>query len=190
MTLGLPAGFAVELSYLPPIRINDAEPNLVSAAVSWVQRIRMRSTSDGTDVMLRLHGTTGRVRGPITCPSDGLQTIDPLRPCFGTEESLDTFKPVMIGAEGIVSTVAYDGRLAFYLGGGANFLRPRFRVGFTDGLGNVDNTEIEVDLTRATIFGGVSAQMSRALDISAQVYSVPKDATTLRVGAGYRISLR
>lgn len=190
VTLGLPAGFAVELSYLPPVRINDAKPDLVSAAVSWVKRIQMRQTSDGTDVMLRAHGTTGQVQGPITCPAGGLQTADPTRPCFGNTESLDTFKPIMAGVEGIVSTAAYDGRLGFYVGGGANFLRPRFRVGFTDGLGRVDNTEIEVDLTRPTVFGGVSAQVSRKLDVSAQVYSVPKDATTLRVGAGYRISLR
>ncbi len=190
VTIGLPAGFAAELSYLPPVRINDAKPNLVSAAVSWVKRVQMRQTSDGTDIMLRVHGTAGQVQGPITCPATGLQTTDPTRPCFGTTQSNDTFKPTMMGAEGIVSTAAYDGRLAFYAGGGANFLRPRFRVGFTDGLGNVDNTEIEVDLTRATVFGGLSAQVSRKLDLSAQVYSVPKDATTLRVGAGYRISLR
>lgn len=190
LTIGLPAGFAFELSYLPPIRINDAKPNLVSAAVSRVQRIRMRPTSDGTDVMIRFHGTTGNVKGPITCPASGLQTTNPARPCFGTTQSLDTFKPTMLGAEGVVSRAAYDGRLAFYLGGGANFLRPRFRVGFTDGLGNIDNTEIESDLTRGTVFGGVSGQVSRTLDLSAQIYSVPGDATTLRIGAGYRISLR
>ncbi len=190
LTVGLPAGFAFELSYLPPIRINDAKPNLVSAAVSRVQRIRMRQTSDGTDVMVRVHGTTGNVKGPITCPESGLQTTDPARPCFGTMQSLDTFTPTTVGVEGVVSTAAFDGRLAFYIGGGANFLRPRFRVGFTDGLGNIDNTEIESDLTRGVAFGGVSAQVSRTLDLSAQIYSVPKDATTLRLGAGYRLSLK
>ncbi|MEJ7758321.1 MAG: hypothetical protein WKF55_01885 [Gemmatimonadaceae bacterium] len=190
LTVGLPASFALEVSYLPPIRINAAEPNLVSGALSWIHRIRMQTTSDGTDVMLRLHGTTGRVRGPITCPAAGLQTINPTQPCFGTTQSVDTFEPTMMGAEGVVGTAAYDGRLGLYVGGGANFLRPRFRVGFTDGLGSVDNTEIETDLTRAVVFAGLTAQVSRTLDLSAQVYSVPKDATTLRVGAGYRISLR
>jgi len=190
LTLALPAGFAVEASYLPPIRINDAEPNLASAALSWVRRIRMQPTSNGTDVMLRAHGTVGEVRGPITCPEKGLQQSDPMRPCFGNNPSVDTFKPVMLGLEGILSTAAFDGRLGFYAGGGVNFLRPVFQVGFTDGLGNVDNTEIEVALSRASVFGGVSAQMSKALDLSAQVYSVPRDATTFRVGAGYRVGIK
>ena len=187
VTLTLPAGFALEGSYLPPIKINDAEPNLGSAALSWSRRLKMASTGNSTDIMFRLHGTAGHVRGPITCPEKALQQTDVTRPCFGTKPSVDTFKPTMAGIEGILSTVAWDGRVAFYAGGGENFLRPRFQVGFTDGLGSVDSTLIVVDLNRITMFGGVTAEMTSALDLSAQVYDVRGDGITFRIGAGYRI---
>lgn len=187
LSLTLPAGFSVEASYLPPIKIRDAEPNLGSAALSWTKRVRMAPTGNATVIMLRLHGTVGQVRGPITCPRKALQQTDDLRPCFGTEPSLDTFKPRMAGVEGILSTAAWDGRLAFYAGAGENFLRPRFQVGFTDGLGNVDSTLITVDLNRMTMFAGVTAQVSNTIDLSAQAYGVREDGVTFRMGGGYRL---
>jgi hypothetical protein len=187
VTLTLPAGFALEASYLLPITVRDAEPNLGSAALSWAKRIRMASTGNSTDFMFRVHGTAGHVRGPITCPTKALQQTDVTRPCFGTKPSLDTFKPTMAGVEGILSTAAWDGRLAFYAGGGENFLRPRFQVGFTDGLGSVDSTLIVVDLKRVTMFGGVTVEVTNALDLSAQAYGVREDGVTFRIGGGYRL---
>ena len=189
LTLTLPSGFAIEASYLPPIKIRDAEPNLGSAAISWVKRIKMAPTGNSTDIMFRIHGTAGQVRGPITCPSKALQTTDETQPCFGTRPSLDTFKPTMAGVEGMVSTAAWDGRLAFYAGGGENFLRPRFQVGFTDALGNVDHTLITVDLNRLSMFTGVTAEISNSIDLSAQAYGVREDGVTFRFGAGYRLHL-
>lgn len=87
VTLTLPAGFALEASYLPPIEIGDAEPNLGSAALSWMRRIRMAPTGNATAIMLRLHGTAGHVRGPITCPRGALQQSDPNGACYGTQQS-------------------------------------------------------------------------------------------------------
>ena len=187
LTLALPGGFALEGSYLPPVKIGDAEPNLGSAALSWTKRIKMAPTGNATDLMVRVHGTFGQVRGPITCPRKALQQTDPSKPCFGTQQSVDTFKPNMMGVESVVSTAAWDGRLAFYVGAGANFLRPRFQVGFVDGLGNVDHTLITVDLTRLALFTGVTAEVSNAIDVSAQAYGVREDGVTFRFGAGYRL---
>jgi hypothetical protein len=188
VTLTLPSGFAVEASYLPPIQIHDATPNLGSAALSWMKRIRMAPTGNATALMLRLHGTTGHVRGPITCPKKALQQTDPLGSCFGTHQSEDTFKPTMAGIEGILSTAAWDGRLAFYAGAGENFLRPRFQVGFSDGLGNTDSTLVVVDLNRMTMFAGVTAEISNTIDLSAQAYGVREDGVTFRFGGGYRLT--
>jgi hypothetical protein len=187
LTLTLPKGFAVEASYLPPIEIDDAEPNLGSAAISWMRRIRMAPMGNATAVMLRLHGTVGHVRGPITCPRESLQQTDPLGSCFGTQQSLDTFKPTMSGIEGILSTAAWDGRLAFYVGAGENFLRPRFQVGFVDSFGTADSTLIVVNLNRTTMFVGVTAEVSSAIDLSAQAYGVREDGVTFRFGGGYRL---
>ena len=93
----------------------------------------------------------------------------------------------MMGIEGMLSTAAWDGRLAFYAGGGENFLRPRFQVGFIDSSGNVDRTLIVVDLNRATMFAGVTAEVSNAIDLSAQAYGVHQDGVTFRFGGGYRL---
>jgi hypothetical protein len=94
----------------------------------------------------------------------------------------------MAGIEGILSTAAWDGRIAFYAGAGENFLRPRFQVGFTDGLGNADSTLIVVDLNRTTMFAGVTAEISNAIDLSAQAYGVREDGVTFRFGGGYRLT--
>jgi len=187
LTLTLPHGFALEASYLPPVDFHDAEANLVSAALSWTKRLRTAPTGNATALMLRLHGTAGEVKGSITCPEEALQLTDPMRACYGASPSLDTFKPRVLGIEGIVSTAAWDGRLAFYAGAGGNFMRPRFQVGFNNLQGFVDNTVIAVDLNRVAMFAGVTAQVSSTVDLSAQAYGVREDGVMFRFGGGYRL---
>ena len=67
------------------------------------------------------------------------------------------------------------------------WLRPRFRVGFTDATGYVDSTEVEARLVRGSAFGGVSVRASEALQLSGQVYSAPADVTTVRATIEYRL---
>lgn len=187
LTLTLPDGFALEVSYLPPVNFRDAEANLASGALSWAKRLRMAPTGDATDIMLRVHGTAGEVKGSITCPEKALQQADPTQACYGASPSLDTYKPRMLGIEGIVSTAAWDGRLAFYAGAGETFLRPRFQVGFHNAQGFEDTTVIAVDLNRVAMFVGASAQVSSTVDLSAQAYGVREDGVTFRFGGGYRL---
>lgn len=184
--VGLPMGFALEASYVPPVKAWDAEPNLGSLALSRLQRLPIAIASHPVELMLRAHGTLGRVTGPITCPRSGLQTSDPDAPCYGSDPSSDTYHPNMFGAEGALA-LGGGGRFSAYVGGGVNWLRPHFQVGFVDGAGNVDHTKVEVDLTRGVVFGGVTAQVVRSLRVSAQLYEVPADATTWRFGLGYLI---
>ncbi len=183
--VGLPMGFAFEASYVPPVQAWDAEPNLASFALSRVQDLPVGLGANRIRLMLRAHGTVGRVRGPITCPRSGLQTSDPAAPCYGSNPSSDTYHPDMFGAEGALSIGGE--RISAYAGGGVNWLRPHFQVGFVDGAGNVDHTTVDVDLTRGAFFGGVTARLVRSLRVSAQLYEVPADATTWRFGLGYLI---
>ncbi|MEO7083284.1 MAG: hypothetical protein ABI442_11520, partial [Gemmatimonadaceae bacterium] len=101
VAIGLPSGFGVELSYLPPVTIETATPNLGSAAV-WVTRTIRRTVA----LTLRAHATTGVVRGPITCPMYALQQNDPNGSCYGNVPSRDEFRPDMIGTEVIMSSVS------------------------------------------------------------------------------------
>lgn len=187
ISVGLPMGFAFEASYVPPIQAWDAKANLASFALSHTQQLPLAIGPRPLALLLRAHGTFGHVKGPITCPVQGLQTADPNEPCFGTNPSNDTYDPNMFGAEGALGYTTGDGNFSAYAGGGVNWLRPHFEVGFVDGAGIEDHTNIDVSLTRGSLFGGVTARVARALRLSAQIYDVPRDATTWRFGVGYLV---
>ena len=189
ITIGGPFGFALEAAYLPPVTIARATPNLFSFAVSNAHHFALGPVSNGTTLMLRVHGTFGNVKGPITCPQSQLQQTSPSSPCYGTSPSDDTFHPNMFGADIAAGFAPGSRGISFYGGAGANRIDPHFQVGFTDGNGNVDRTQVELEkpLIRAAIFGGVTAVFRQSLDIGAQVYSVPADVTLFRLMGGIRI---
>ena len=188
ITIGAPFGFALEAAYLPPVTIARAKPNLFSFGISHARHLALGPVSNGTTLMLRLHGTFGNVKGAITCPRSSLQQSAPLSPCYGTSPSKDTFHPDMFGGEIAAGVAPGSGRISFYAGAGANRIDPHFQVGFTDGTGHVDATEVELEkpLIRGAIFGGVTAALRQILDVGLQVYSVPADATLFRLNGGIR----
>jgi hypothetical protein len=189
ITIGGPLGFAVEAAYLPPVTIARATPNLASFALSNAHHFAAGPVSNGTTLMLRLHGTFGNVKGAITCPRSQLQQTSPSSPCFGSNPSKDTFHPDMFGGDIAVGFAPGTRGISFYGGAGANRIDPHFQVGFTDGAGGVDRTQVELEnpVTRAAVFGGITAVVRQILDIGAQVYSVPQDATLFRLMGGIRI---
>jgi len=188
ITVGGPFGLALEAAYLPPVTIAHATPNLFSFAVSHAHRFAGAPVPGGATLMFRIHGTFGNVRGPITCPSSQLQQSDPSQPCYGTNPSKDTFHPDMFGGE-ISAGFSPQGTLSFYGGLGANRIDPHFQVGFTNGNGFTDETQVVLNspVTRLTLFGGLTAILGRIFDVGAQVYSVPADATLFRLMGGLRI---
>jgi hypothetical protein len=188
VTVGGPFGLALEAAYLPPVTIARATPNLFSFAVSEAHHFSAGPVAGGTTLMFRLHGTFGNVKGPITCPKSSLQQSSPTAPCYGTTPSRDTFHPDMLGAELAAGFVPGYRGLSFYAGAGANRIDPHFQVGFTDAAGVVDSTQVELEspLVRATVFAGATATVRQILDVGAQVYSVPSDATLFRLMGGIR----
>jgi hypothetical protein len=186
LTVGLPAGLAFEFSYLPPVKIANAKPNLASFALSEIHHYSMMPGAGGVNLMLRAHATAGFVRGPITCPRSELQTTSKGAACFGTSPSNDTFRPDMFGGE-VVAAIAPPMRsFGVYGGIGANRFDPHFQVNFTNGEGGVDRTKVQLDspVTRVSLIGGISAYLRPSIDVGAQIYSVPQDLTTFRVHAG------
>jgi hypothetical protein len=187
VTVGIPLGFSVELAYLPPVTIARATPNLFSFAVAQTTHFSF-GPATGTTVMVRGHGTFGSVKGAITCPENSLQQTSPTAPCYGTEPSDDTFHPDMFGGEIAAGITPGSRAIAFYAGVGANRIDPHFQVGFTDSNGNVDVTQVQLNspLTRLTVFGGLTAVVREIFDLGLQVYSVPADATLLKLNGGFR----
>ncbi|HKN67862.1 MAG TPA: hypothetical protein VJW73_16375 [Gemmatimonadaceae bacterium] len=183
IVVGLPAGFAFEGSYVPPVSVSSARVTIGSLALS-----QTRSFSLGGAALLlqaRAHGTLGRIHGPITCPRGSLQLQDEAAPCYGTTPSRDSYDPRSLGAE--LAASAQFGRLDVFAGGGANRLDPRFRAGFTDALGNVDHTTVDVALVRGVAFGGATLHLRHDLTVSGQLYVVPADVSTVRLGVAYRV---
>jgi hypothetical protein len=136
-----------------------------------------------------VHGTFGNVKGSITCSESQLQQTSSIMPCYGTRPSKDTFHPDMFGGE-VAGGFATGARgISLYGGAGVNRIDPHFQVGFTDLNGIVDMTQVELDKAayRAALFGGVTAVVRQVLDVGAQLYSVPSDATLFRLMGGIRI---
>lgn len=180
ITVGLGAGFAIEASYLPPITVMDATPNLFSVALGYSRAMG----AGGTVALLRAHATVGEVKGPITCAPDVIQDSNASGVCYADEPSEDTYKPNMVGLEGAIG-FGGSSRLRTYLGAGVTSLMPRFHVGFTDLLNNVDTTRVEVDLTRVALFGGAAFRLNSRVWLTTELYSVPQDVTTIRLGGSY-----
>jgi hypothetical protein len=183
IAVGLPAGMMLEGSYLPPITFMSARATVASLALSRTQLLSF--VDPRLVLLLRAQGTVGRISGPITCPRGSLQTSDASAPCYGTAPSRDQFDPNSFGVEGALGANA--GRLAVYVGGGSSWVRPHFQAGFTDALENVDRTTVDVAVVRGTAFAGASLRVRDDLSISGQLYAVPSDATTVRIGFAYRI---
>jgi len=181
--VGLPAGFALEGSYVPPVSVSNARVTIGSLALARTQSLFVGA--EQVLLQVRAHGTLGRIHGPITCPRASLQLDDPAAPCYGTAPSRDSYDPKSLGVELAAGTQI--GRLDVYAGGGANWLDPRFRAGFTDALGNVDHTTVDVALARGVAYGGATLHLRQDLAVSGQLYVVPADVSTVRLGVAYRL---
>ena len=187
LAVGLPGGLVVEASYLPPVDVADAQANLGSLALSRARTLDRFAGGGSIDMLLRVHGTVGRVRGAITCSRRNLQLERPADPCFGSLPSRDTYRPNMVGGEIAVAVAPSSARWRWYGGAGASRLTPRFQVGFQSGLGTRDSTRIEVDLNRIAAFAGGDLRISTLATVAGELYSVPVDVTTFRLAASVKV---
>jgi hypothetical protein len=171
--LPLPLGLALEASWIPPVRIHGVKANLFGVSLARSLELGRLTGS------VRAHGTFGSIYGPITCGRSEL--AKPESECFKGTVSDDQMSPNIIGADVALGQTMRGGRVRPYIGGGYNRLEPRFRVNFTNQFGTVDRTRVEVNLDRAVLFGGATLQLPDHYTATAEVYSAPTDATTLRV---------
>ncbi len=164
-------GFVFEASWIPPVTVNEVKANLLGLAVA-----RPFALAPGIYLGLRLHAVFGSLNAPVTCDDAALR--DPSSECFGGTRSNDSWQPGVFGAEAVVG--AGRGKIRPYAGVGYTMLRPRFQVDFTNAAGSTDNTQVDVNLTRVALFGGVMWQVGRS-SITAEAYSTPADAVTARL---------
>lgn len=191
LAVGLPGGFFLEGSYLPPVTVIDATPNLGSLALGWTRALGTPAVDapPARWLTLRAHATFGEVEGAITCARDVLQQSDATQACYGDRPSEDTYEPNMFGAEGIYG-FSVGSRLTAYVGAGYTALRPRFQVGFVSLSSGLDDTRVLVDLSRVAAFAGGNYALGGGVALTAELYSVPQDVTTFRLGGSLALRRR
>jgi hypothetical protein len=174
LALPLPGGFALQASWVPPVRVNGVRGNLFGISVG-----KSFGRLNGIVLALRGHATFGSIRAPITCDDKAL--ADPSSECFGGERSDDRFRPNILGADVTIGMPVAHGRLRPYAGTGYNRLHPRFQVHFINQFGSLDNRRVEVDLQRLAVFGGATWAATPRLELIGELYAVPADAVTGRL---------
>lgn len=177
--VGLPGGLQLEASWVPPVRLNGVKSDLVGFSLDRGFPIG----TTGTELLLRAHATFGVIQAPITCDDERL--TDPSTECFQGSRSDDHYHPNIFGVEGIFAWSLGGGRVRPFIGAGANVLRPRFQVNFTNRLGQLDNTKVEVDMTRGALLGGATWASPGGIGLTGEVYAAPGDAVTGRVAVSY-----
>ena len=188
LSLTLPAGFALEGSWVPPIRAFGVTANLVSAAIARPFALR------GNVVLTpRIAGTTGSVRGPITCNKDleargGGDAIFYSHVCHGLE-SEDRFEPLALSGEVVASRAMRGGAIAPYAGIGLRRERTTFDVGvrFSDGSFDPNHPILKMNLTRGYGFVGATWAGPRQSALSAEMFYAPSSLLTARVQASVRL---
>ena len=174
VAFGLRGGVMLEVSWVPPVRVDGVKASLWSFALSRTVPVNPK----GGTFFGRVHATFGSMHGPFTCPDEALQ--DPASECYQGSRSDDRFSPNIFGVELGFGFPMASGRLRPYLGGGYNILHPRFQVDFTNSANSTDRRKVEVNLSRFVVFGGVTLAATRTLFLSGEVYSAPSDLVTAR----------
>ena len=176
LSVTLPAGFALEASWIPPVRIAEVKANLVGVALSQTMSVGDR----GAALTFRAHGTFGVIKAPITC--DDAALADPTSECYQGTRSDDAFHPNVFGID-VALGWSLGRSLRPYMGAGYSRLAPRFQVNFTNQFDEVDRRRVTVNLDRAVLFAGATWRAAGAFELSGEIYSAPADAVTARVAA-------
>jgi len=179
-------GITVEASWIPPITINDVKANIFGLAIA-------RTVEAGPGVLsMRAAATLGEIRAPITCTEKQI-AVDPgdtgnpdYSECAGgAEPSSDHYKPNSFSFDLTYGWTLAEGRFRPYIGGGANFLRPRFQVDFVDQFDVHKDQKIETNMTRPAFFGGVTWAPLSQFGVTGEYYADPGTAWTARFSLAY-----
>lgn len=160
-----------EVSWIPPLRVDQVKANLVSVALAHVHPV-----GNAWVASIRAEAVFGSLRAPVTCDDSALR--DPTSVCFGGTRSDDRWQPGIFGVE---AAIGWRGRrLQPYAGFGYSLLRPRFEVNFTNASDSTDHRQVAVDLHRLAAFAGITLPLGR-LSLSAEAYATPSDAVSARL---------
>ena len=177
-----PGRLQAEASWIPPVRLFDAEANLISLAVS-----RPIRDVSGVTLVPRLAFTAGRIEGAITCNDELLsgsrdQQVYFNRVCQG-RESEDHFEPRHYTAEVLGSRALRGGSLVPYASAGVRHERTTFDIGVIrdDGSREPDHPILTMRTTRPFAVAGTQWRPHHRFATGAELYYAPGSLLTARV---------
>jgi hypothetical protein len=172
-----------EASWIPPMRVFDVEANLGSVALIGPP-LRLGAVS----VMPRAWGTTGRVRGAMTCsPTTMLGHGSDLELYYNTvchgRESDDWFEPRLLAGEVLATRSLGSGGGRVYAVLGARRDRTRFDIGVLTGSGERDTDHPILQLRTVRPHGalGASWRVGRGLFAGGELFYAPGSLLTGRI---------
>jgi len=176
---GLPAGFSLDLGWIPPIRFDGARANLLSLGLArpLLERGPWRLGA-------RLTGTVGRLDGDFTCPAAAAGAgADPVRNPYGCErKSEDQVDLNQVGFElGLAYRSPARPALGVWLGGALRRVDSTFHVR-ADWNGIHDRTRLDYTGNDWDLAAGLSWRMRPTWESSAELRWTPLDV--VRTGGG------
>lgn len=181
--VGLGSGWSIEGSWVPPIRVNGAKADLFGFALAerW-------ATGPVTHLTARVHGTVGTIHADITCTADQVKPSGPPQCAGGLPgPSDDRLTPDVFGAELAMDWAPAGWMWHPYAGIGYNAELARF---VTDPNNILVHQDIGGNYYRPALFGGGTVAVDPAFGLTFDLYVVPGDATTWRVGGRYALGKR
>jgi len=183
--VGLADELTLEVSWVPPIRVNGVKADLLGLALA-----RTLPMGKGL-VSIRGNATFGEIRAPITCtkaqiaqnPADSGAT----ECAGGARPSDDHYKPNSFGLDLSYGWPVGNGKLRPYIGGGVNWLRPRFQVDFDDQFGTHQGQRVEGNFRRLALFGGASWYPTTRWGVTGEIFTDPGTTVVGRMGLAYAV---
>ena len=181
--VGLRPDLALEVSWVPPIRVNGVKADLLGLALS-----RRWRTGPITHLTARVHGSIGVIHAAITCTADQVKPSGPPQCAGGLPgASDDRFAPNVFGAEAALDWAPPGWVWHPYAGIGYNIELARF---VTDPNNILVHQDVGGNYYRPSLFGGGTVQVDPVFGVTFDLYAVPGDATTWRVGGRYALGKR
>jgi hypothetical protein len=121
--IGLSTNYSLEVAYVPPVKVNGATPQIITAAIG-----RPFSLSPDWQLGLRLYGQLGTMKGDITCSAqEAAAGPDPVRNPYTCEAASNDELKQRLG--GVEVTAGYSGgQWHPYIGASVAYLDLQFQV--------------------------------------------------------------
>ena len=183
VAVALPAGLALEASYVPPIKVFGVKASLLSAALS-----RPVVTRPAYALTARLAASSGVTKGAITCNNDILEggggNVAFFQYVCHNQESEDAFHSPAIALE-LLGAGAPGKRFVPWAGLGVRHERNRFIIGVknADGSEEPNHPILLMNVTRPYGTLGATWNALRMGNVSGELLYAPGSLLTVRLMA-------